>query len=226
MDARGNRHCTLNTVGCTKGALLAAILVALLAVVGLGSQDASAAKALAPCGDVLKRGPVKRDVPGLPPLVIGDSIAGWAVAEINEVGFRTNTQNCRTFGRGLKELAQISKRGKVPKFVILNLGTGGPLKMKQLKRASRLVGEQRKLGLVTPREFKPGYGKRKRKLMKTAARELPNTLLIDWDKASRGHDDWFHWDNLHPVGEGRRALAILFAIAAEHAGVELSPAPG
>lgn len=164
-------------------ARLGKLLITVLALVGLAVLPSAAlgGTALQPCGDVLKRPPTRDTGEGLPPLVIGDSIAGWAVPALNNMGFRTNTQNCRTFAGGVAELLALRERHKIPELVIMNLGTGGTLKMKQIERALRLIGSHRRLGLVTPREFKPGFGKGKRKLMREANRRFPNVVLFNWE---------------------------------------------
>jgi hypothetical protein len=100
----------------------------------------------------------------------------------------------------------------------MHVGTGGRLKMKQIRRALRIVGPERQLGLVTPREFKPEFGVAKRRIIFNAAERFENILLFDWDRISRGHEDWFHWDNLHPVGKGTTAMAIFFSMIAFETG--------
>lgn len=193
----------------------AALVVVLLLVIAPTPSDARIAGPACGDGVIVTKRPTHRAGKGRPPLVIGDSILGWkATAAFRNVGFRTNTQFCRTFADGIKELIAVKDRGRLPELTIMHVGTGGRLKMRQIKRALRIVGDERRLGLVTPREFKPEFGVAKRRIIHNAAERFTNVLLFDWDRISKGHDDWFHWDNLHPVGKGTTAMAIFFAMIA------------
>lgn len=208
-------------------ALAALPVVLALAVLVFAASSASAAS-LTPCGDKEQERPTTKRGTGAPPLVIADSIVSWkAMPAFRDAGFKVNAQYCRTFGGGIDELIRLKKKGRpLPRLVIMQVGTGGKLKMKQVKKARRVVGKKRQLGLVTPREFKPGFGAAKRRVIHRAARRYENILLFDWDQASRGHDDWFHWDNLHVAGKGTTAMAFFFWMIAFDSGDPAAGQPG
>jgi hypothetical protein len=203
-------------------ALLAFLTVAVLAF----APNAAPAAKLTPCGDKIQKRPTAKRSAARPPLVIADSIVSWkAMPAFRNAGFKVNAQYCRTFGGGIDELIRLKKQRPLPKLVIMQVGSGGKLKMNQVKRARRLVGSKRRLGLVTPREFKPGFGGAKRRVINRAANRYGNIVLFDWNRISKGHDDWFHWDNLHPVGKGTTAMALFFGMIAFDTGAPFAAQP-
>lgn len=211
MEAQGGIATAGKPRRSRRPALIALPAFLAVAVLAFAPDSAPAAK-LAPCGDKVQKRPTTKRSAERPPLVIADSIVSWkAMPAFRDAGFKVNAQYCRTFGGGIDELIKLKKKGRaLPKLVIMQVGTGGKLKMNQVKKARRVVGEKRQLGLVTPREFKPGFGEAKRRVVYQAANRFDNILLFDWDEVSRGHDDWFHWDNLHVVGKGTTAMAFFF----------------
>jgi hypothetical protein len=194
--------------------LTATLLLALIPERALsGKLD----KPLPPCGEVVKRQPTKRLGEGRPPLIIGDSLVGHtALPYFLDRGFRTDTQYCRTFYGGLVQLRKLKNKAKpLPELVIMQVGMGGKLRWKMILRARKMVGRERRLGLVTPREFRPKFGIRKRRLIRDAAKKFDNVLLFDWDRYSkRLPRNWFYGDNIHPNEKGSEAMSNFFAAIA------------
>jgi hypothetical protein len=164
------------------------------------------------CGDV-ERTTATLDVnpSGLEPLAVGDSVMLLAVNDLAAVGYNTNSQGCRSFAAGLGVVRATKNRGRLPHLVVLALGTDGRISEAAIKRALRVVGPHRVLGLVTPRELS-GQAGFDAITMRRAAKENPTRIvLFDWVKYSAGHSDWFQPDRSHLTYAGATAFAQLLA---------------
>ena len=59
-------------------------------------------------------------------------------------------RGCRQMSEGLGVLR--ARAGSLPRFVVVGLGTNWTVTLDQIRQALRIVGRERVLGLVTPRE--------------------------------------------------------------------------
>lgn len=188
--------------------------VAFFVAFTLLAAPAWAGEEIKPCSKLVLAPPLKDLGPGPAPLVIGDSVAGFSVFELQQAGFRLNGQGCRTFKLGLETLRKIKrKRGdKLPAFIVMELGTVGAVTPKQISRAKTIIGPERVLGLVTPRKFFSGDDLPAGALMRTMAARAPGRVaLFDWQQLSFGQDDWFYPDLVHPNERGAYEFATLLA---------------
>lgn len=169
--------------------------------VAIAGLALAAPAAHADCGGVKTARPTHRAVPGRPPLVIGDSVLLGAVPEVAGVGYEVNTRGCRQMSEGLRVLA--SHRGRLPSFVALMLGANGEMEPGQIRQAMAILGPDRVLGLVTPRN-----NARVRGIMHAAARRHPSrVVLLDWAAYTAGRSGWFAPDGLHMGPGGAQGLA-------------------
>jgi hypothetical protein len=142
-----------------------------------------------------------------PPLAVGDSIMLGAFDSLRARGFEVDVRGCRQMSEGLGVL-QARKRS-LPRFVVVGLGTNWTVTLDQVRQALRIVGRERVLGLVTPREV-GGVTSSDQAVMRQAGRRWPNRVrVIDWVRQSVGHSDWFYSDGLHLTPRGARAMARL-----------------
>lgn len=193
--------------GKSAGGLCAAVaIVALLAVVALPP----AASAQGGCGTAAQEKPGKNVSRGRAPLAIGDSPMLLALPDLAKVGYRANARGCRFYAEGLKLLRSLRKRDKLPKLVVIALGSNGSITKGNIHDALKIVGKKRTLGLVTPRETGGHSGHDARLVRKEARKHSNRTVLLDWVKFSKGHGGWFQPDGLHLTFEGAAAMARLF----------------
>ncbi len=179
------------------GAILGALAAALVL----------APSAQAACGGVVHHQP-SGDTPfSPPPLAIGDSIMLGAVDPLRRRGFEVDVRGCRQMSEGIGVLR--ARASSLPRFVVVGLGTNWTVTLDQIREALRIVGRERVLGLVTPREV-GGVASSDQAAMRAAGRRWPNRVrVIDWVARSAGHGDWFYSDGLHLTAKGARALARL-----------------
>jgi hypothetical protein len=183
----------------TAGALLGLVLAA---------PGADAA-----CGGVKTAHPTRRAVPGRPPLVIGDSVLLGAVDEVAAAGYEVNTRGCRQMSEGLRVIAAKNRAGRLPSLVVIMLGANWKIEPAEIRKALRIVGPGRVLGLVTPRDDPHDSG-----VIRAAGRHYPGrAVVLDWAAYTARHSQWLSPDGLHLGPGGAQALARLLRTALPYA---------
>jgi hypothetical protein len=189
------------------GCVVAAVAAALLLI---------APAAEAACGGVQTEDP-HREVNGhlLAPLAVGDSPMLLAVPNLANAGFRPNARGCRQYPEGLRLLESLKRQGKLPRLVIIALGSNGIVTEADLKQAYRIVVGNKKrkkrfLGLVTPRETGGGSSSDATRIRHAAHDYGSHVRLLDWVRYSAGHPTWFQPDGLHLTFGGAAAMTRLF----------------
>jgi len=175
------------------------MLTVALALLALGVGIASAQ-----CGGVETVKPRKDVNLGRAPIAIGDSSMLLALPQLAKEGYRGNARGCRQWAEGL---AVIRDLRKPPRLVVMALGADGVITKEDVHKALDLVGKQRKLGLVTPRELGGGSSHDAEVVRKEAQKHKHRIVLLDWVKYSAGHSSWFQPDGLHLTFEGADAVA-------------------
>ncbi|MET0206365.1 MAG: hypothetical protein ABW228_04240 [Thermoleophilaceae bacterium] len=183
-------------------------MVAVLAAVAATSPVSARAAA---CGEAQHYMPVDRDVSTPPPLAIGDSVMLGAVEPLRRQGFEIDARECRQMSEGLRVLGARARAGTLPSAVAVGLGTNWTVTLDQIRRALRILGRERVLVLVTPREL-GGASSTDQDAIRAAGRRWPGRVRVaDWVAHSGGHRDWFWSDGLHLRARGARAFARLIS---------------
>jgi hypothetical protein len=197
-------------------------LLALIAAVAPAAAPA-APDACSEAAHVLPTGPAPTTPP---PLAIGDSVMLGAVEPLRRRGFEVDARGCRQMREGLRLLGARARAGSLPKTVAIALGTNWTVTSGQIRRALRIMGRRRVLGLVTPREV-GGAASADQEAIRAAGRRWPRRVkVVDWVVHSASHRGWFWSDGLHLTPKGARALARLMsaALIAPASGEEPQPA--
>ncbi len=195
--------------------LLVVISVALLAV--------GVAPASAQCGETTNVTPRRSLGVGSPPLAVGDSVLYDAANVLASYGFATNAMVCRTMAQGIAWLEPRAHR--LPVLVVVALGTNGAVTTDQIDQLLTLLGPNRLLAMVTPHHGDYAYVPA---LIRSARQQHPGRIVVlDWDRLSAGHPDWFAPDGIHLGGAaGIDAFARLVASSLLTAPTQLpAPAP-
>jgi hypothetical protein len=153
--------------------------------------------AAAQCGQTVSRAPRERVTDGQPaPLVLGDSVLYDASGQLAGRGFEVNAMVCRTIGQGVAFLR--SRGPRLPHLVILALGTDGEMSQGDIDQVLGVLGRTRVLAMVTPHHGDRGYVPG---LIRAAVgRHRGRIILLDWDRRSGAHPDWFAPDGIHLGG--------------------------
>lgn len=179
------------------------LLVCLLAISAPGVADAA-------CGGVEQERPRADRNLGRAPLAIGDSALLGALPQVAQAGIRANARGCRQYPEGLALMRDLRRHDRLPRVVILQLGSNGYVTEENVHDALRIVGKRGIVALVTPREA-AGEGTHDIDLIRREAREHKRVRLLDWVKHSAGHSAWFQPDGLHLTLDGAEAMARLFS---------------
>jgi hypothetical protein len=163
--------------------------------------------ACAACGGVRHYSPSKAHrAPA--PLAIGDSVMMGAIEPLRRAGFEIDVRGCRQMSEGLGVLSRRKSAGTLPNAVVVALGNNWTVSMQEIRRAMRIVGPRRLLGMVTPR----GAMASARTSIRAAGRRWPGRVkVLDWAAHSAGKA--WTWDGLHLTPAGARGFATLLSEA-------------
>jgi hypothetical protein len=154
--------------------------------------------------------------PRLDAITVGDSVqlgAKWVLLKrgVDIVDAKVSRQ-ART-GPDL-----LRKRGeKLPKNVIIHLGTNGSYALEDCKDMVKIAGPDRRVFMMTisvPRKWE----KVNNDTIRRCARAFPagRVTIIDWKAATKAHPSWLYSDDIHlpPAGAKGYARLIVQAITA------------
>ena len=180
--------------------LLAVLLLSLTA-----AAPASACNASKHLRAAKKRGP------GAAPLAIGDSTMLGAVTQISRAGLEVDARGCRQMSSTLDLLRQRKRAGRLPRIVAIMMGTNGTVTVGQIGAAVKILGRERLLVMVTPRETGNARSADQTAVRRSARRFPGRVRVLDWYGYSQGKGGWFAGDGIHLGVSGARGLARLLS---------------
>ena len=101
--------------------------------------------AIKTCSRLYQKPPLADIGPGKAPLLIGDSVVGFAMPKLQKAGYRINAQGCRTFPRGIRALNQEARQRGLPKLIVFELGSAGNVKPSHIDKVLKIIGPKLKL---------------------------------------------------------------------------------
>jgi hypothetical protein len=138
---------------------------------------------------------------------IGDSIMLSGVEELSPLGYGVNAEVGRQFATGVEVARRLANHGKLPRVVVVHLGTNGPIAVDGCAELLEAVGN-RQLFLVTvkvPRPWElPNNG-----ALNACANAADRVHIIRWYPRASHHPEWFATDGYHLNVEGQAAFAQL-----------------
>ncbi len=167
--------------------------------------------------------PASVRVAGARVTLVGDSVmlasAGGLLDRMP--GAQVDAKVSRSMGAGVAIVDRLAARAQLRDYVVVGLGTNGPVVPDDLARLKKDVGPHRTLVLVTahaPRDWIPGVNEE----LESFAQHTPGVAIADWSAAISGHDDLLAGDGIHPGARGGQRYADAVADAID--GVENSRA--
>jgi len=158
------------------------------------------------------------EVSGRQVTAIGDSVMVASAMALDAAlpGVYINAQIGRAMVNGLTVIQGLAARGELRRFVVVGLGTNGPVSAAQIRQLRRLIGPDRDLILVNTYGPMPWESSVNR-VLDAAARHAAHVSLADWHAAIAGHTGLLWPDGIHPQPSGAKVYAriVLAAIAAE-----------
>jgi hypothetical protein len=190
--------------------LCGTLLTLLVSVPGLAAGRVRSAS-VAGCGGVQSVGPMGWHRRYRPPLAIGDSTMLLALDALSREGFSVNAHGCRQYPEALALLSRLRHANELPRVVVIDLGANGEVSEGDVTGALQILGHDRLLVLVTPRELGGGSGSDAQLVRAEGRRHPERVRVLDWVAYSAGHSDWFEPDGLHVSPRGSAAQTQLLA---------------
>jgi hypothetical protein len=126
-------------------------------------------------------------------------------------GFSANAHGCRQYPEALELLSSLGRAHELPHLVVIALGANGTIEEGDIRRALAILGPDRLLVLLTPRQLGGGSGPNAELVRAEARRHPEQVVALDWVAFSAGHPSWFQPDGLHLTLPGAAAFASLIA---------------
>jgi lysophospholipase L1-like esterase len=110
----------------------------------------------------------------------------------------------------------LAAQGQLRRYVVVGLGTNGPVSAAQIRQLRRLIGPSRYLILVNTFGPMP-WESSVNAVLAAAARHTAHVSLANWHAAIAGHTDLLWPDGIHPQPSGAKLYArvVLAAIQAQ-----------
>ena len=140
-------------------------------------------------------------------LAIGDSVMLGAAEELRGRGIRVDALVSRQFSTAPGLVRSYRARGRLPRHLVIGLGTNGTLTPELCRRTVR-AARHRAVFFVTirvPRSWQAGNNR----LLHACAHHFRRAHLIGWHHRSRGHPGWFAADGYHLTLTGQHHYARL-----------------
>ena len=177
---------------------------------------ASASRAPAAACQTAAAKPAK--VSGRQVTAIGDSVmvASAAALDATLPGIYINAEVGRAMVNGLAAIQSLAARHELRRYVVVGLGTNGPVSAAQIRQLRHLIGPNRDLILINTFGPMP-WESSVNTVLDAAARHTAHVSLADWHAAIASHTSLLWPDRIHPRPAGARVYAriVLAAIAAQ-----------
>jgi peptidoglycan/LPS O-acetylase OafA/YrhL len=149
---------------------------------------------------------------------IGDSVMVASAAALDAAlpGIYINAEVGRAMVAGLVLIQNLAARGELRHYVVVGLGTNGPVSAAQIRQLRRLIGPDRDLILINTFGPMP-WESSVNEVLDAAARHTARVSLADWHAAIAGHTGLLWPDGIHPRPSGAKVYArvVVAAIQAE-----------
>jgi peptidoglycan/LPS O-acetylase OafA/YrhL len=161
---------------------------------------------------------------------IGDSVMVASATALNAAmpGIYIDAQVGRAMVAGIAIIQTLAADGELRRYVVVGLGTNGPVSTSQIRQLRDLIGPDRDLILVNtfgPMPWEVSVNE----VLDGAARHMVRVSLADWHAAIASHTDLLWPDGIHPQPSGAKLYArvVLAAIQAllPHASAPLCGRP-
>ncbi|MEM9747517.1 MAG: acyltransferase family protein [Actinomycetota bacterium] len=155
--------------------------------------------------------PTTAALPPVQRLAVGDSVMLGAAEELQELGFAVNAAESRSFGNGLDVVTQLASDERLGDYVVVHLGTNGPIDTAELDQMMAALQPVPNVVLVendVDRNWEAGNNA----ALAAAAAANPNAQLLYWSGlAGDCSGDCIYNDGIHLKSTGARYYSRLLA---------------
>ncbi|KAA9088961.1 acyltransferase family protein [Microbacterium radiodurans] len=162
------------------------------------------------------RPPAPAPVDGSTVSAVGDSVMlASAPGLLEELpGIQVDAEVSRSLWAGTRIIEDLAAAGTLREFVVVALGTNGPVDAEALQRIVDAAGSERYVILVNafaPRDWIPGVNSG----LASFAAGRPRVIVADWAGAVENRTDLLAGDRIHPGAAGGRLFATTVESAIE-----------
>ena len=146
---------------------------------------------------------IEEKVKQLPIVGIGDSVLLGVVDEMLKVfpnGYFDGKVS-RTIVGGKEVMQELKNQGKLSNVLVLALANNGDYIEKRNKDLMEFLGDREVYWVDAVGADDPKFNEKFREF----AKDYPNLHIIEWEKASQGHPEYFYADGIHLKGDGIKA---------------------
>lgn len=156
---------------------------------------------------------------------VGDSVMLASAPGLLQAmpGIEVDAEVSRSLWAGARIIDGLAASGELREYVVVGLGTNGPVSTEALQSIVDAAGPDRYVILVSaygPRDWIPGVNSD----LTAFAASHPRVAVADWSQAISGHDDLLAGDQIHPESAGGDIYARTVKRAVDGAATQLAAA--
>jgi hypothetical protein len=140
---------------------------------------------------------------------VGDSVMLGAATCLEPLGIKVDAAESRSFYAGADLLLAKAEDGRLPKRVVIHLGTNGPMSTDDLTGLlDDLDGtEVYWINVHLPDLTNYAYADEVNAMLKKVAKDHPTLHVVDWDATAEQHAGWLYPDRTHLTPKGCEGFA-------------------
>lgn len=143
---------------------------------------------------------------------LGDSVMEGAAFDLGRRGIVVNAVKGRQFIQGISILQEMRASGRLPRRIVIGLGTNGPFTAVQFSEMMQVLRGVRRIVFVTVKE--PLYWEYQvNDVIRTGARHWPAARIADWYAFAAAYPAVVCCDGIHIGPAGARAYAQIVSAA-------------
>lgn len=145
----------------------------------------------------------------IPILAIGDSVMLGAANILTERGITVDALKSRPFRQALEISNYVKSIGRLGEFVIIHLGTNGPVDQETLDEIMVPLKDVDIVLMVTAHVPTRKWQDPNNELIRAMPNAYGNVRVLDWFKVAEAHPEFLYGDKVHLNNEGQRIYADL-----------------
>jgi hypothetical protein len=128
-------------------------------------------------------------------------------------GITVDAAVSRQWSDGEQVIAGIRAAGRLPRVVVVGLGTNGPVSASDFDAMMSILAGETRVVLVDVHVDQPWQGE-VNAVLRAGVSRYPNAVLVDWQAIASQNPQWFGADGTHVAVGGEGAEAYAFSVVA------------
>ena len=145
----------------------------------------------------------------IPILAIGDSVMLGAANILTERGITVDALKSRPFRQALEIANYVKSIGRLGEFVIIHLGTNGPVDQETLDEIMVPLKDVDLVLMITAHVPTRSWQMSNNELIRAMPNAYGNVKVLDWFQIAEDHPEYLYGDKVHLNNEGQKVYADL-----------------